>query len=98
MQACVHAGSVRLEQRLPFGTGLGQGLLGDVSKAVDAHLRVDRDRARSDERGQLAGRLSALKVHLEEAILGVKEASAPVRRRVVAPAIDGSPERHRGSP
>ena len=46
----------------------------DVAEAMHAHLLVGVDRARADQRRQLAGRLPPLQIHLEEAILRVQEA------------------------
>ena len=46
----------------------------DVAEAMHAHAFVDVQRARADQAGQLAGRLAALQIHLEEPILRVEEA------------------------
>ena len=52
----------------------------DVAQAVDARFFVHDQRARTDQRRQLARRLATLQVHLEEAILRVHK---PQRARHV---------------
>ena len=45
----------------------------DTAESMGAHVLIDFHRARADESRELAGGLAALKIHLEESILGVKK-------------------------
>ena len=44
---------------------------------MQAHTRVGGHGGRTDQGAELTGRLSALQVHLEEAIVGVEDAQGP---------------------
>jgi hypothetical protein len=47
------------------------------AETVHADFVIERERARTDERGELTGRAAAGKIHLKEAILRVQEAERP---------------------
>ena len=104
-EARVDAVGVGLDQRPLLGRNARHHLPGDGAEAVDAVRPVDRQRARAEDLGELAGGLAAHQVHLEEALLAVQEAEGaggvgaargPDRRHAEGVALDGDRRREAG--
>ena len=70
----IHAGRIGFEHGPIRRLGLLERAMRDIPQAVDTAFFIHHERARADQRRQLAGRLPALQIHLEETILRVHKA------------------------